>query len=92
MQGRKGTSLLELLTTTTIVASLFVAIGYYSKDKKEKIISFYKNYTQKIENIEIELNLADHSTTIAHQILSKIKNQINIDDLTQEEVDYLNNL
>jgi hypothetical protein len=92
MQGRKGTSLLELLTTTTIIVSMFVAVSFYSQNKKEKIISFYKGYGQKIENIEYELDLTNSSRLIADQILLKIKDQINFDNLTQEEIDYLNNL
>jgi hypothetical protein len=92
MQGRKGTSLLELLTATTIVVSMFIAVSFYLQNKKEKIISFYKDYSQKIENIEYELDLTNSSKLIADQILLKIKDQINFDNLTQEEIDYLNNL
>jgi hypothetical protein len=92
MQGSKGTSLLELLTTTTIIVSMFIAVSFYSQNKKEKIISFYKGYGQKIENIEYELDLTNSSKLIADQILLKIKDQINFDNLTQEEIDYLNNL
>jgi hypothetical protein len=72
MQGRKGTSLLELLTTTTIRVSMFIAVSFYSQNKKEKIISFYKGYGQKIENIEYELDLTNSSKLIADQILLKI--------------------
>ena len=82
MQGRKGTSLLELLTTTTIRVSMFIAVSFYSQNKKEKIISFYKGYGQKIENIEYELDLTNSSKLIADQILLKIKDQINFDNLT----------
>jgi len=92
MQGRKGTSLLELLTATTIVVSMFIAVSLYSQNKKEKIISFYKDYSQKIENIKYELDLTNSSKLIADQILLKIKDQINFDNLTEEEIDYLNNL
>ena len=92
MKGRKGTSLLELLTTTTIIVSMFVAVSFYSQNKKEKIISFYKDYSQKIENIEYELDLTNSSKLISDQILVKIRDQINFDNLTQEEIDYLNNL
>lgn len=92
MQRRKGTSLLELLTTTTIMASMFVAVSFYSQNKKEKIISFYKDYSQRIENIEYELDLTNSSKLISDQILVKIRDQINFDNLTQEEINYLNNL
>jgi hypothetical protein len=71
---------------------MFIAVSFYLQNKKEKIISFYKDYSQKIENIEYELDLTNSSKLIADQILLKIKDQINFDNLTQEEIDYLNNL